>query len=430
MGLFNWGKKKAPKKETVKTEVHCPYCMGKINPKDILFLVDRGDGKVDEVFSEFASRYQGFNESNQMQAHLGELISQNDSDLNVTVEYGDTEFPIGLSWQRNGGEKRIAKSRICPHCHCYLPTDIEKMDTKSIVLLGSTSCGKTTLIAGMLYMLVGDLTEEKPAPHISKNLGTARIEKDSLSFARQMMESSLLNAERDPTEIAKPIFPIVMVVQDAVGEHKTLVTIHDFAGEGLDNEEYFSNHPIGKAEFTTDGILYAIDSCQLPDLAHFQVAHSCTEEINGSLLGFSSHQKSVLSRADALAVVLTKFDVYTRFIGQTANSSVFEPLLSSHNYGVNINTIKDVSLAVKKILDPASGNRIIQRQIENIFKRTTHGTPELESVEYFATACLKSTGGDGMGEETTAAFDATCLHRVCEPLLYMFAKWGIFSVKK
>jgi len=430
MGLFNWGKKKPPKQQPSKTQIVCPYCMGKINPKDILFLANKSDGQVDEVFFEFASRYQGFDESNQMQAHLGQLISQNDSELNVQVEYSDTSFPTSLRLQRNGGEARTLTTRVCPHCHCYLPTDIEKMNTKSIVLLGSTSCGKTTLIAGMLYMLVGDLTEDKPSPHISKNLGTARIEKDSLSFARKMMETSLLNAERDPTEIAKPIFPIVLVAQDAVGNNKTLVTIHDFAGEGLDDEEYFLNHSIGKSDYVTDGILYAIDTCQLPDLSNFQIAHACTEEINNAIVNFSEQQKRVLSRADALAVTLTKFDVYNRFVGQHVTGHVYEPLLTSHTYGVNISTIKDVSNTVKKILDPAGGQHIIQRQIENVFNRKTHGTPELESVEYFATACLKSTGGDGMGEESTAAFDATCLHRVCEPLLYMFAKWGIFSVKK
>jgi len=429
MGIFGIGRPKPKIKQ--KKDVFCPYCMSKINPRDILFLVDKSDGQVDEVFSEFASRYQGYDESNQMQAHLGELLQQNDAEYGVKVTYDEeTNYPVSLSWQRNGGEKRIATTRICPHCHCYLPTDIEKMDSKSIVLLGSTSCGKTTLIAGMLYMLVGNLTEAKPAPHISRNIGTARIEKDSLSFARQMMEASLLGARRDPTEIAKPIFPIVLVAQNAMGENKTLITIHDFAGEGLDNEEYFSNHPVGKDEYTTDGILYAIDSCQLSALADYQIAHACTEEINGALLGFSNRQKKVLGRADALAVVLTKFDIYTRFVGLNQQGHAFEPLLTSHNYGVNVNTIKDVSNAVKRILDPSSTNRIVQKQIEKIFSRKTHGTANLEDVEYFATACLKSGGGDGKAEESTATFDNTCLHRVCEPLLYMFAKWGIFSVSK
>jgi len=132
---MGWFSRKPKQKTVVRKDVHCPYCMGKIDPRDILFQVDKSDGKVDEVFSEFASRYQGYNESNQMQAHLGELISQTESDLNIDVQYDETAFPVALSWQRNGGEKRTATNRVCPHCHCYLPTDIEKMDSKRIVLL-------------------------------------------------------------------------------------------------------------------------------------------------------------------------------------------------------------------------------------------------------------------------------------------------------
>ena len=430
MPLF-FSRRPRPRPKTVKTSICCPYCMATIKPKEILFLLNKSDGQVDEVFSEFASRYQGYDEINQMQAHLGELLHQDDAEYGVKVNYDEeTGFPVSLTWQRNGGEAHSATTRVCPHCHCYLPSDIETMDTKSIVLLGSTSCGKTTLIAGMLYMLVGNITEPNPAPHISRNIGSVDIEQDSFFFARKMMESSLLGARRDPTEIAKPIFPIVLVASNAMGENKTLVTIHDFAGEGLDNLEYFSNHPIGKAEFNTDGILYAIDSCQLPDLANYQIAHSCTAVINDALLGFSNHQKKVLSRADALAVVLTKFDIFSRFVGANQHGHAYEPLLTSHNYGVSINTIKDVSNAVKRILDPSAKNKIVQKQIEKIFSRKPHGTANLEDVEYFATACLKSGGGDGKGEESTATFDNTCLHRVAEPLLYMFAKWGIFSVNK
>lgn len=433
MPIFDFFKssKRTPTPKHSKSVIHCPYCMAEIKADEILFMLDKSEGlgDIDEIFSEFANRYQGYDSSDQNQAHIGQIIRQNEPDLNIQIKRGESGFPHELVWQRNGGSSRSAKKRICPHCHCYLPADIEDMDSKNIVLLGSTSCGKTTLIAGMLYMLIGDLSEAKPSPHVSRRLGSVSIEADSLSFARMMMNSSLLDAKRDPTEVDKPIFPIVLVVRDNIGNHKTLVTIHDFAGEGLAEEEYFANHPISAANHTTDGILYAIDSCQLPELANYNIAHACTEDINAALLNFSNSQRSVLSRADALAVVLTKFDVYMRFAGQGKGGHVYEPLMQSHSNGVNINTIKDVSNAVKRILDPQPDNHIVRAQIENLFQRHTHGKPALEDVEYFATACLKSTGGNGVDSESTAIFDKTCLHRVCEPLLYMFAKWGIFTAE-
>lgn len=431
MGLLDslLGKNKQEvKREKMADVIQCPYCMKEIKPDDILFMLDNEQGAVDEKFIETASRYQGFDAANSAQAHTGTIISQHDDDLKVEIEYGeDSQFPEVLRWQRNGGETRAATTRICPHCHCYIPPDIERMDAKTIVLLGSTSSGKTTLIAGMLYMLVGDLREKRPTAMISSGLGSVRIERDSLYFAKRIMMNSLINAERDATEREKPIFPIVMVVQNSANTKRTLVTIHDFAGEALDDTTYFAEHPIADNLHSTDGILYAIDCCQLSSIKDYPVAHSCTDSVIAAFAKFTGRMKNVLKKADAVAVTLTKFDVYMKYKGTQANKHAFVPLLTAHDEGVDINTIKDVSQTVKSIVDEDDTN--IHVNFVNTFNRKLKGTSALESMEYFATACLKSKEATDqeMNSEVTCSFDATCLHRVCEPLLYMFKRWDIIK---
>lgn len=411
-----------------KKTIICPYCMGEIKPDEILFMTDGGTGK-DDVFQKFADKflYSDCHESGE--GHMGQIIDQKDN--SIEIEYNeDTKFPMAVVMERNGGERRRYTKRICHHCHCYLVDGIEYTDIKNIVVLGGTSCGKTTFLSALLHEAIGDDT----GAMLSGLLGRAKIEGDSKPYLDKYIKN-WKNGERDATLTGRNLFPIVFSVENINRTNRVIITIHDFAGEGMRDSDYFANHPIATREI--DGVFLMIDACQLSNYQKYKIENACAIKIT-KCIEFTNAAIKKLRKVNSIAVVLNKFDIIMEKANKTDNPTVaYEPTLSGHHKeAVSTNAIKGVSQTVREIIRKDGGEfeaGALIPTIESLFDKKWQPNEELNDLEYFAVSTMgltKHEKGEGHEEYYSCEYhEDRALHRVLEPLLYFLARWRIFESK-
>lgn len=419
-------RKKKPKKGRepyVKREfIVCPFCMEKVKPHEILFMTDSGE-HMDETFFTFANSFQSVESTANViktaHNHTGQIIEQTDAEFKV--RYSETTgFPVEVARELNGSKPRMYTDRICPHCHSYLPNDIEAMELKNIVVLGNTSCGKTSLLAAMMH----DLGIE--GSRLSPQLGQIQIERDSVPFLNYIIRN-WQSASRMVTPMVH-VFPIVFRATNVSGSKRILVALHDFAGEGMNDLSYFRSHAISQCDI--DAIMLVLDVCQLQAYQQRNVENACEVPITQIFSNLNDEAKNPLRRAHSVAVVLNKFDLLS--LNQTPNgfatTKAYLPELTDHRTAVGIATIKDVSATVKKILSKDNPANITN--LESSFGRRNTAAETLDSLEYFAASSMQYEHVDGDNAGYTNRYNAgRPLHRVQEPLLYFMARWGIFAAK-
>ena len=399
--------------------------MNEIKPQEILFMTDEGE-HLDEEFVTFASRFQFgsacANATGKAHNHTGMVISPDNKEY--AFRYDDvTGFPVKVERQVNGAATRVYSDRICPKCHCYLPNDLEAMDLYNIVVLGNTSCGKTSLLASMLYEMSSDY-----AALLSPQLGEIRVERDSKPFLDSIIDN-WQDSERDSTVMGLQVFPIVFRATSNDSKRRIMVAIHDFAGEGMKDLSYFNNHPISRCKI--NGIMMVVDVCQLNAYRKRNIEYACEVPVTQIFSDLNDQAKKTLRQADSVAIVLTKFDALA--LNQRNDNRVktkaFTPGLEDHQKAVSIPTIKDVSATVKRILMEDTPANITSFQ--STFKKESTSAPELDSMEFFATSSMQIQLHEGENTRYTNVFERSRqLHRVQEPLLYFLARWGIFPSKR
>lgn len=421
MPLFGKRNQKNQSKPIRRAHVTCPYCMYEIKPGDIQFMTDEGE-HLDEEFVTFASRYQFgsacANATGKAHNHTGMIIEPGNKEY--VFRYDDvTGFPVKVERQVNGAASRVYSDRICPRCHCYLPNDLEAMDLYNIVVLGNTSCGKTSLLASMLYEMGSDY-----AAQLSPQLGEIRVERDAKPFLDSII-ANWQGSARDSTVMGLQVFPIVFRATSNDGRRRVMVAIHDFAGEGMKDLSYFNNHPISRC--TINGIMMVVDVCQLGAFRRRNIEYACEVPVTQIFSELNDEAKKTLQQADSVAIVLTKFDALAlnQRSDNRAKTKAYTPGLEDHARAVCIPTIKDVSGTVKRILHEDSPANITS--IQSTFKKTSTTAVELGELEYFATSSMQIQLHEGDNTRYTNVFERSRqLHRVQEPMLYFLARWGIF----
>lgn len=423
MCLFGNTRSKKVKGTEKRNSIVCPYCMRTVRPEEILFMSNQGE-TLDEEFVTFASQYQSGDKFSkivgQSHNHTGQIIQQSDNEFTVGISE-ETGFPYKLTRQLVGGKESSYSDRLCPHCHCYLPTDIESMELRNIVLLGNTSCGKTSLLAAILHEM-----SINAASNLSATLGQIKIERDSMPFVEFIIDN-WKSASREPTPMIH-VFPIVLRVSSVDGRRQTLVAIHDFAGEGMRDLTYFFDHPISQG--TVDGVMLVLDVCQLEAYRRRNIQYACEVPVTQCLSEFSREAKKKLRKIESVAVVLNKFDALSLNQGDSnrARTRAYMPGLEEHRDAVHVATIKDVANSVKKILNDDSPANI--KSIETAFDRHSTPSTSLDSIEYFATSSMQVEKQEGENATYVNVYEASRqLHRVQEPMLYFMARWGIFPTK-
>lgn len=407
-----------------KAHITCPYCMNQIKPGEILFMTDEGE-HLDEEFVSTAARYQfgsaRENATGTSHNHTGIIIQPDNKEYAFHVDE-KTGYPVYVERQVNGSATRVYSDRICPKCHCYLPNDIESMDLYNIVVLGNTSCGKTSLLASMLYEMGSDY-----AALLSPRLGQIRVERDSAPFLQSII-NNWKGSVRDSTVMGLNVFPIVFRATSCDNKRRILVAIHDFAGEGMKDLSYFANQPISRRKI--NGIMMVVDVCQLNAFRKRNIEYACEIPVTQIFSDLNDEAKKTLQQADSVAIVLTKFDALAlnQVNDGRAKTKAYTPGLEDHASAVSIQTIKDVSGTVKRILAEDTPANITS--IQSTFLKVSTAAEELGELEYFATSSMQIQLHEGENTRYTNVFESSRqLHRVQEPMLYFLARWNIFPTK-
>lgn len=257
-----WFGRKKPKepvqpKEKPKTIV-CPFCKGEFTDGEFLFaLEDKVNGERDEIYENFIrENYQ----TGQLDANKRRLFAlkkdnnkviscEADSGLPMIVQADFYRLPPRsseemLEEQSNEPVQKSKNSthRLCPNCHCELPSGTGNYKEIRIGMYGGPRSGKTT------YMCIAAYALRDLLPRLG--LGTVVVASESRPVLEHLNKQATSRGGANATATDKPPFPIIMTVTPMDKKYLPFNLIfQDIPGEAATpNNVTLVNHPFTSSD--------------------------------------------------------------------------------------------------------------------------------------------------------------------------------------
>lgn len=422
------------------TELTCIYCGRTFGAEDIVFAEECSSpaegGSVDIIYEGFVSKYNYPQHEPKLRklytvadAHPQASDFRSDA-LTCVVTRRSDDIPLDAehrSYRTNalneGTWDAVTLSmRLCPHCHCLLPTRFGLNPVHSVVLLGGSGSGKTVFMISALQQL------QQMLP-IGRGLSLASIVFDNVSRAYYNdMIGTYETGELKATD-QRSLFPLVFSVHSATDAQVAYVCVYDFAGEtfGKNTEEvsgYINSHNgIRNAQVAILMVdPHQIASIELGD----EETHHCKDNLGESFAHFSDFLHKAENLEEVLCV-LSKVDLmltnrmipgHTRFAGSD---------MAVHKGGVDTRELDLVDLQVQEVLNRHLVDNGANQHAKSFISRNLKGVP----VRMFAvSAFTRIAQPDGAISFEDNHSPQAGKHRIIEPFLYLFAKWGIVPTKQ
>ncbi len=330
------------------------------------------------------------------------------------------QIPLTLNVPSRPFNKKNLTKRICPKCHCDIPTKyfITDEDHKHYATLaGCTSAGKTQFMTVALRELNISLS--------LLGLGDMTWTECSQWF-NQMYVEKYKNTKgmSEATNTSIAIFPLMFSVVDRERRERHFITIYDCAGESAQNADYAANLPGFRR---ADTMLLMIDSKQFfRDLARDLKEDIC--ELDYTLALRTVSEFGLCPNVRRIFTVITKCDAIlglpNLIHGDTDNG--FADGMLSYEYDMNCHRNR-VNLSAMSRIDQELRTMLEYNGFENvadIIKNNIQNNQEIQ-VNLMAVSTYVHKGNRlvcDIDQETGH-------HRLIEPLLYAMIYWNVLPYK-
>lgn len=314
-----------------------------------------------------------------------------------------------------GGKHRIISSRLCPHCHCDLPSGYFACDPNrrfTIALAGGSASGKTQFITLVLNCLSDELG--------TLNLGMARLENYSKWFLQIILEQLSRKNSTDSTRREFQLLPFLISIKPR-GQERCFVAFHDVPGEytNADNNLAVNSDSFKQASL----MLMMLDSSFLfRDVVDIEdPSQMCKTEPAEALQVFSQFQ--LCANCKKIIVVLTKIDtifnadppiIHADINGVKNGMILYENKLIVHKNAVNRTLLQDI--------DQEICGRILRNVKPTLREDLVEAFGKPVEISFLGVSTMIK-GKDGEFELNPEATSGR--HRLIEPLLQAFADLGI-----
>jgi len=448
MPLFSRNKKTVPSRELEKPQrgqkpqknnkqntspnkvekIICPYCLQSLDhddPDSIVFAGEETDA-VDPIFLAHIAKYEGL-ETIDFKNHSTEILKGSDPGARV-VKDDHSPYPVSLRYSLDDGSIKAYGTRLCGKCHCVLPPSIERSPVYTLVLLGGSSSGKTMYIAA--------LSEHFEREMHAMGLGHAELAPESKVVTENILKKQWEKSERKASSPTRQLFPTVFTITDhtRTDGRSIILSIQDFAGEGMRDTTYLLRHPIAEK---LDGVLVFVDINQL-DLLHNKVNIEAlsTRTLASEFNSFTVEVRRFLKKAKAVAVVMSKIDilsmsVFHDTIANIKQTIAFTPKLHEwHKEGVSVSTICDVSDTIRGIFEEKGRSALntLYKNLADEEDKVQKKRNELGRIEFFGVSTMRVSESELTDGAYINKFDEEVgVHRLLEPILFILAKWGVLK---
>ncbi len=137
----------------------------------------------------------------------------------------------GLSFQKEKNGKVVkAYKRICPHCHCELPSRSGSMPTYNVTVMGTSASGKTVYLSALNWLLAqsqGDLPYRSSLTCLSAN----KANQDFVNKSNTLFEQGLLPGTTQIVLTEPLVVEMTYRLQDRM--KRCLIALADMRGEDL-----------------------------------------------------------------------------------------------------------------------------------------------------------------------------------------------------
>ena len=352
-------------------------------------------------------------------------ISAEDRGYGYVSKWEDSEHTIPLMLTVPSLEESRQKltHRICPRCHCDIPTDYfttPEVNKHIAALAGCTSAGKTQFITVALRELYESLPQLGLASmdwtECSRWFNTLDLEK--------YKSTDGFNAA---TNIDVAIFPRIITVTALGTGEKHFVTFYDCAGEYSRSSDYAASQ---RGFGIADTLLLIIDAKQLFRDHAKQLREGetpCLEDYTRALKTISDYE--LCPKVNRVITIVSKADSIIGpglpIHGETGRGVhdgmlSYENDMSCHRDCVNIWSVRQIDTELNETFSKYNINNVvsnIQRAIPSIVNP--------RDINLMAVSTYVHRGEQlvcDVNEEQGH-------HRLIEPLLYAMVQWGIIPWK-
>ncbi len=439
----------------MENKLQCLYCMQEFEADQVEFFYESEQGQTDTLFQTFGSRFLDYH----MTPRRGIFFRKGQPDVKVIDELDGVPMKVRVKVKSQASatvssssglfsdddeesqpafsaaddrpreyvgahdETRDLVTKVCPHCHSRLPVrDMLGSKTHHVFLLGGTGAGKTTYLIAMLQQLKQTLGR-------GLHLASVSFGEESEPYYQALQEQystrGVLDATQLKTQLGGGIFPIVMDIESqSLNNQRAFVVLHDFPGEGMDEEEYLANlRELEKAEtiivIGDVNQFYNIDRERTQDIRCFDGDFdSMFRKIRGSAIPSM--------RAETVMCVLLKVDLIMSREGEAPRPGYIAPrqILQSgsmdmHVGAVDMGTIDQVSRTIDDNI-----RRVTNRSLTEHMRAVFDGQLEKpKCYKCFGVSTFTRTDSDWQN-----IYDVSgTKHRVIEPMLFLLAQWGLVA---
>lgn len=441
----------------------CPYCGGLITAESVLFVDEDVEATYeDSIRHQFLSRcckswpfyddtrFRGL----YFQATPDRVMKRDKNDFPIMLRVlpSEGQTPSELLGQPrmdeenkkplNNGFTRLINTRVCPNCHCRLPSNFGIIPTIYVTMLGGRAAGKTAYLISLVHRLASQLT--------TLNLGSARLLNESETYYNYLNENY---QKTQGVGLATPkeelLFPFIFEYSYLNGSEpkRCFVAIYDIAGEGTDNPNYLLNHHGIKVASTVllmldpnqlNGGLYGSEMTNLqsggamPAMSMGGDAHDTCKTDVGAFLSnsvLSNRDFGILSNVKHVIAVTTKID---------------QPMTCKKElFGGQCILREDIGVVHKGRLDQEALRRV-RDDLQIFYRREGHGIDIIDTIK----AVFNSEGNAVQSVDLLAVSTWTrdkssselrfenkyeetgAKHRIVEPFLLILARAGMIPVGK
>ncbi len=348
--------------------------------------------------------------------------------LTATELLGEVSDPDETAQKSVDTNEVRLNNRVCPHCHCHLPTEFGKIPNYSICLMGGRAAGKTAYLVCMLQQINTQLQ--------ACNLGNAVMVKESMDYFKHQMDHYNETGMTLPTPTNARLMPLVLRYANPNME-SVFISLYDIAGEGtVDssnqvNVDYIANH---KGIAASNTLMLMLDPNMLCDgeyvrgrveageMTMEEMEHDCCDVDLTTYLSLCSIIKDYIN-CDHIISVVTKMDLPLTsgdagmFAGATSlvrRNNVSE----MHKGAVNIDTLSAVSQQMSNFINIKLGVGRSGMGVRQMIQRT-FGSSKPPLMLGVSTHTLTDKGFVNLYTHDAPK------HRILEPFLAILVCCGV-----
>ena len=161
--------------------------------------------------------------------------------------------------------EKMSYTRLCPHCHFELPSDIGQNEQYIIAIIGGRGTGKSHYIASLIHRLQTEIGQQFKVS--VQMMGESTEERWESEFNQPLFVRKETIPQTRTAKVNQSVrSPLMFSFKFIRGKRKRVLTVSFFDSAGEDMTELSNNDVLNRYICHAHGIIFLLDPLQIPQV--------------------------------------------------------------------------------------------------------------------------------------------------------------------